>query len=110
MKKFTTGNSYLDDGVERYIMHGIPGGSFLTSVLEGDVERAELRADYWNKKNIVAVMESLNKLPYMSYGSPEKVYNWQCDHSNVRSDYVIKVEKQRYLDRLAGLDYDGYIF
>jgi hypothetical protein len=110
LKEFTTENSYLDQGLERYIMNGISAGSFLHAALSGDKELALIKADVWNKNRLDYIMMQVEKLPAMSHGSYELTSNWQRNHNNVRSDYAERVEQQRVLDRLSGFDYSGYIF
>ena len=57
--EFTTGNNYLDEALENYLMHGLKPGGFLTSVLANDLSLSISRADAWNKDNLPAIVNAV---------------------------------------------------
>lgn len=68
---------HMHDVVERWIEQGIPGGSFLTAVMENDFMQAVGRADYINLKYLEGWAEFLyNYAPSACHGSTEKVRAW----------------------------------
>jgi len=110
LSSFSTGNSYLDPGIENYVMHGLPPGSFLTAVIASDTKEADSRADHWNKVMLSRIMGLVDcYLPHAAKGSYQAVTDWIKDVDNRRTNYVVEVEKQRVLDRLGGKMYDNYL-
>jgi len=98
-----TGNNYLDEALENYLMYGFEPGGFLTSVLANDLYLAVGRADHWNGpriSNIVNVI--LFKMPGMSYGSYAAVKDWCADKDGRRSDYAGRKEKEFTIRALKG--------
>lgn len=85
--KITDNGKHLDFGewqvpehtkgeIERYLLQGMPPGSFLTQVIEGDVH-AVLNADMQNRvffHDIVAFL--YNAAPASSWGSPENMKSY----------------------------------
>lgn len=74
--------SYLIPGhmvgaVKRYIINGIPPGSFLTAVLCNDLREAYARADDENAASMMGWVQFLyNYAPYGCWGSPEIYSDW----------------------------------
>lgn len=68
---------HMVDGMARYLLKGIPPGSFLMAVLEDRVFMAVLRADV---RTVAALKSYVEFLHYYSpsdcFGSPEKVTAW----------------------------------
>jgi len=68
---------HMVDGLVRYIVQGVPPGSFLTAVLSGDLFEALRRADDINQSALVGYARFLtNYAPIGSYGSPGSVTEW----------------------------------
>ena len=68
---------HMQAGVERYLLHGISGGSFLNAVLENDLVGAFARADDMNSAAMHNWVEWLyNSCPSNAWGSPEIVRDW----------------------------------
>ena len=68
---------HMQDGVIRYIQHGVPPGSFLTAVFSNDLKGAVARADYINLRRIVDYAQYMMwHMPSVCQGSPEKVAEW----------------------------------
>lgn len=69
--------AHMWGGVERYLLHGIPPGGFLTAVLSNDLMGAFGKAD---DENTAAMrnwaMFIYNYMPNGCHGSPEKVRAW----------------------------------
>ena len=106
---FNTGNNYLDEALENYLMRGFQPGGFLTSVLEhysvlaNDLFRAVGRADSWNKDNLPRIVTEINRcMPVTSYGDYQYVKDWLADKDGRRSYYVKHMEEQRMWDKLSG--------
>lgn len=90
-----TGNNYLDEAIENYLMRGFEPGGFLTSVLANDLYLALGRADHWNKDRLPQIVnEVLYKMPGMSYGSYTAVKDWCKDKDGRRSEYAQRKEKE----------------
>ena len=100
---FSTGNNWLDESLENYLMHGLEPGGFLTAVLANDLFRAVGRADHWNKTNIHHIVVEINRvMPAMSFGSYDHVKDWLTDKGGRRTEYVEYMEKKRMMDILSG--------
>lgn len=69
--------AHMYGGMKRYILHGIPPGSFLTAVLSNDLMGALGKADEDNRVALHAYgMFLYNDAPSPCHGSPEKVRAW----------------------------------
>jgi hypothetical protein len=69
--------NYMRGAVERYVMDGVPPGSFLTAVLTNDLKEAFARADDDNARAMHGWVRFLyNYTPATCHGSPEKVAAW----------------------------------
>lgn len=69
--------AHMQDGMRRYIDHGIKPGSFLVAVLSNDLMEAFKRADDVNVAAMVEYARFLyNQAPCVCYGSPEHVKDW----------------------------------
>lgn len=69
--------AHMHGAVKRYVMHGIPPGSFLTAVICNDLREAFARADDEN----AAAMQNwvrffYNSTPSGCWGSPEAFADW----------------------------------
>lgn len=68
---------HMADGVERYIEHGIPGGSFLMALVSNDLFGAAARADDMNRRLLFEWVRWFhNRAPRGYYGSPENADEW----------------------------------
>lgn len=68
---------HMQDGVMRYIMQGIPGGSFLHAALTNNLTRAVGQADHINQARLVDWAHFLhNYMPSPAWGSQEEVEAW----------------------------------
>lgn len=68
---------HMQDGLRRYIEHGIPPGHFLTAVLQNDLRGACERADFTNRSILFKYIQFLyNYAPPSSWGSPERFKIW----------------------------------
>jgi len=69
--------AYMHGGVQRYLDHGIPPGSFLKALFSNDLKEAFHKAD---DQNIALMLEwvrfMFNDMPSNSQGSPEAVEAW----------------------------------
>lgn len=89
---FNTGNNWLDESLENYLMYGYEPGGFLTSVLANDLSMAVVRADAWNRGNLHHIVnEVFHKMPSWAYGSYQRVKEWCADKDGRRSDYAKRV-------------------
>ena len=62
---------------ERYVMHGVPPGSFLMAALSNDLRETFARADSTNARCVRAYVQFFySHTPAGSWGSPEKVNAW----------------------------------
>lgn len=69
--------AHTQPGLMRYLLLGIKPGSFLLSVLAGEKELAERRADAVNSCVIPTYFAYLaQEWPADSWGSPDKVRGW----------------------------------
>lgn len=69
--------SHTQGALERYIVHGIEPGGFLTAVLCNDLMGAMSRADIDNKRAIHDICSWIyNEAPSSCHGSYEKMENY----------------------------------
>ena len=69
---------HMQDGMRRWIEHGIPAGSFMMSVLCNDLIGALGRADSINIERLRSYGTFLySEAPSECHGSPEKVAAWE---------------------------------
>lgn len=100
---FSTGNNYLDESIENYLMHGVPPGGFLGAVLVGDLFLAASRADHWNKPRLAEIALAIyHSMPPYSFGRAEIVRSWLDDVNGVRTNYAAKKEKEFTWKSLKG--------
>lgn len=68
---------YMIGAVSRYILNGIPPGSFLTAVISNDLREAFGRADDINAANMHGWVKFFyNYAPSGCWGSPEAYSSW----------------------------------
>lgn len=66
--------SHMHGAIKRYILYGIPPGSFLTALLCNDFMNTVGNADDNNRRALLGWAQFLySYVPSTSYGSPEKV-------------------------------------
>ena len=70
--------SHMQDSARRYMEHGHPVGDFLTFVMENDLCHAFVKADDINTMAMREWAAFLYNAPGKSWGSPEKVREWQA--------------------------------
>ena len=68
---------HMRGAVERYVMHGIPPGSFLTALINNDLREAVARADDMNVNRLPDYVRFFyNSAPSGSWGHPDAVSQW----------------------------------
>lgn len=68
---------HMRDSVERYVMRGVPGGSFMTELFANRLVQAFNRADDENTAAMRAWASWLyNDAPHNCWGSPMAVSEW----------------------------------
>lgn len=68
---------HMRAGIERYVMSGVPMGSFLTAVFANDFMEAAGRADAVNQRALFGYAQFLyNSVPHACKGSYEAVNQW----------------------------------
>ena len=78
---------HMADVVERWIEHGVPGGSFLMAVVTNDLREAAARSDDTNRHLLFEwVAWFHNNAPIGSWGSPEAARQWMTRHAEQRED------------------------
>lgn len=98
-----TGNEWLDQGLENYLIHGLEPGGFLTAVLCNNLIGAVGRADHWNKKNLDRIAtEVFQKVPDVALYSYNAVRDWCRDVDGRRSAYAAQKEKEYTWRALKG--------
>lgn len=98
-----TGNNYLDEALENYLMYGFQPGGFLTSVLANDLYLAVGRADHRNRDRLPEIVKAISfRMPNMSYGSYAAVKDWCRDRDGRRSTYAKQKEKEFTWKALKG--------
>lgn len=69
--------SHVRDGLERYLVEGIPTGSFLQAVLENNFQDAVMRADALNELAFKGYVLFLQRHAHpQAWGSKEAVAKW----------------------------------
>lgn len=80
MLKYDILPEHMRHGMKLYIEKGIPGGDFMTAVLENNLVEAFQRADNTNLDHMTEWARFLYwEMPSEAWGSPEKVQAW-IDH------------------------------
>lgn len=106
---FSTGNNLLDSSLERYLVHGIMPGGFLSAVLANDLHLAVCRGDYWNARSFVAIVSAIiNNMPRGSCGSWEDIQNWKSDNNAIRTAWVDERRKKFIVESLKGEHHEKY--
>ena len=101
---FDTGNSYVDDSLENFLIHGFEPGGFLTSVLANDLRLAISRADHWNKNNLERIVdEVMYKMPDISNGSYSRVRDWCRDADGRRTRYAEYLREANIIKKLQSV-------
>ncbi len=81
---------YMQDGVKRYIEHGIMPSDFLQAVFSNELVEAYNRAD---SVNIAAMFEYAkflyNEAPRGSWGSRKAMTEW-CEHNGMERYQCLK--------------------
>lgn len=68
---------HVQDGIARYIEHGIPPGHFLKAIFSNDLVEAYGRADLKSRAGIPALASFLfNSAPMGCWGDKEKYLAW----------------------------------
>lgn len=72
---------YMTNSVKLWVENGIRPGSFLTAVLANDFVSATVKADSLNKTKLTEWAQFIyNELPQDSWGSYEKLKEWEKRH------------------------------
>lgn len=88
--------SHTAEALANYWIHGYEPGSFLMSMLMGDLYTAAARADHWNKDALGHIAQMIAEVgPNGSWGSEYAVRNWIA-----KGDAFQRYEKQRLMDIL----------
>jgi hypothetical protein len=104
---FTTGNNYLDEGIENYLMYGFEPGGFLSALLTNNLWLASCRADHWNSQNLAQIAKTVFlNMPQGSIGDEKIVINWMNDKDGIRSRYARIKEKEYTFKALKGEIYE----
>jgi len=100
---FSTGNNWLDEALENYLIYGFEPGGFLTAVLTNNLFLAASRADHHNRERLARIAEAVyHNMPSISFGSPEAVRNWLKDKDARRSEYARRKQKEYTFKVLKG--------
>jgi hypothetical protein len=100
---FNTGNNYVDESLENYLMHGLQPGGFLTAVLANNLRLATGRADHWNREILFKIVDEVTyKVPDLAWGNSIRVKEWLADKDGRRSEYARYMEKKTMIDILSG--------
>lgn len=92
---------HTKEAIEHYLIRGYHPGGFLSAVLAGEFYRAIKTADTANRQMLWVIGNwILYNAPRQSWGSYNAIDQWCDDVGNCRSNYVLKLEKQRVVDIL----------
>lgn len=81
--------------LHNYLIHGYKPGGFCESMLAKDYDRAITIADTANRQRFWAIATWIREnAPIDSHGSYDIIEHWCLDTNNVRSKFVIEVEKK----------------
>ena len=90
-----TGNNWLDEGLENYLMYGLEPGGFLTAVLARDLFLAASRADHWNSSRLADIAKIVwHTMPAISIGNYDAVRDWCNDKDGRQSAYSLQKQKE----------------
>lgn len=100
---FNTGNNYVDEALENYLMRGLQPGGFVTAVLANNLRLATGRADHWNRENLFKIVDEVTyKVPDIAWGNSTRVKEWLEDKDGSRKRYARYMEKKTMIDILSG--------
>lgn len=69
--------SHTMAALNRYLVHGLPPGHFLTACLENNFIEAVCRADAENIEALAAIAAYIyHEIPSAAWGSPDRVRTW----------------------------------
>jgi hypothetical protein len=78
--------THLQEGMRRYIEHGIETGGFLRAVLENDLAQASSRADPHAERALDRIFAFVREqVPPAAWGSPANVQAWIDRHKQARA-------------------------
>jgi len=78
---------HMHGAIERYVLKGIPPGSFLEALLSNNFMEAVGRADSDNLHALVGWAKFFyNHMPASSYGSPQNVTSWYARFNSPEKD------------------------
>ena len=90
---------HIRDSFERYLMHGLEPGGFVTAVLANDLFLAVSRADAINVTKIPHIaLWVYHNMPAGSIGSYDIVRDWIKDVDNIRTNYSEKKKKELFYE------------
>jgi hypothetical protein len=85
----------LAESIHNYLIHGFQPGGFMTALFANDIFTAVASCHPGNKNSIADIVYWIRwNAPVESWGSYEAVGNWTMDTDNVRTNYVIELEKK----------------
>lgn len=77
----------LRGGVQRYIEHGVPTGSFLEAVISNDLHASFACADEFNQRHMFEIVAWFhNECPHNAWGSAKAYGDWLMMHAQRRSE------------------------
>ncbi len=86
---------HLLGGISRYIIDGVPPGSFVRAVFENDLFEAIARADAESRYGLFSLVKWIhNHTPSACHGSPAKVAAWIDHHAKMRAEAKRQVETE----------------
>jgi hypothetical protein len=95
--------------LNNYWLLGLPPGSFVTALLQGNLFRAAASADYNNSINLCAIAQWVQlNAPAGSIGSCQAVDNWIRDVDNIRTTYAQRKEREHLLRVIAAAPKDHH--
>ncbi len=88
-----TGLLELVSSVDRYVLRGVPTGSFLEAVISNDLREAMARADEGSRACLFELVTYLhNDCPGGCWGSPERYRDWMAMDPDGRLRFLALTE------------------
>jgi hypothetical protein len=92
---------HTQEAIERYLVDGLPAGSFLEAVITNNLFMSVGHADVANKQHLVSIVEWFaQRAPLESYGSKVAYTAWLRDENGQRTEYAERLRKERVFNLL----------
>jgi hypothetical protein len=92
---------HIQLALEEYIIHGYPPGSFVTAVLCNNLIKAACSCDYLNQQYLIDIAKWVfHAAPIGCWGDERTIARWVADTDQIRTNFVVPLQKQKMWEML----------